>query len=109
MSFSKKGKFNGEIAVGKSFSKSGYVYLTMQYDHPLATKGAVVPEHRFVLYQEIGDGPHPCFECRKLLLWNGMRKYDCIYVDHINEKRNDNRVANLRVSCLSCNIHRGRR
>ncbi len=68
--------------------------------HPLARKNMVY-EHRAVLFDAIGIGPHPCHWCRATLSW------DEICVDHLNEDKLDNRILNLVVSCNNCNRARG--
>lgn len=74
----------------------GYMRLRLP-GHPLASSTGRVFEHRMVLYDAIGPGPHPCSQCSQVLDWPE------IVVDHINRKRTDNRLGNLRVCCHSCN------
>ena len=80
---------------------AGYRFLTKQHGHPLARNG-VVQEHRKVLYDAIGIGPHSCYwSCgREDLIWSGG---DGINVDHLNGIKDDNRLENLVVSCRRCN------
>lgn len=47
-------------AHGHAIWKSGHIMLTQQQGHPLANTHGAVFEHRKVLYDEIGPGPHPC-------------------------------------------------
>lgn len=80
---------------------AGYV-LVYAPDHPLKTATQLhVYQHRVVLYDAIGDGPHSCHWCSKSLDWPSIE------VDHLNSKRNDNRLSNLVVSCSGCNGRRG--
>jgi len=89
--------------LGYSITKQGYRMLTMRYDHPLAAANGTVLEHRKVLYDEIGAGPHPChWGCCKQLAWPE------IFVDHLDDDGLNNDPPNLVVSCFSDNIHRTR-
>lgn len=84
-----KGSVNGE----------GYRIVT-RHGHPLAgTKGRVL-EHRAVLFDAIGAGPHPCHWCRRKLDWGR------ICVDHLDDDRANNVLTNLVPSCRSCNAQR---
>lgn len=38
-------------------------------DHPLATKHGYVPAARHALYAELGEGPHKCYTCPKMIHW----------------------------------------
>ena len=81
---------------------SGYIALWAP-DHPLARDGRNrVYEHRVVLYDALGPGPHACFWCDMPL-----GGWDEIVADHLNEQKDDNRPENLVVSCNSCNRARG--
>ena len=105
----------GLPAIGSAHDVYGYKWLYGQYDHPLGLHtGGQIPEHRKILYDVIGPGPHPChwdskFQCGKLELEWIESRANRIWVDHLNEIRDDNRVENLVVSCLRCNWGRARR
>lgn len=73
--------------------------------HPLARAQGKVPEHRVVLFDAIGDGPHPCVWCAVSLNWTGTAS-DRICVDHLDFDRLNNTRTNLVVSCLDCNTKR---
>lgn len=81
---------------------AGYRHLTKQYGHPLAGVNGVVQEHRKVLFDAVGPGPHRCYwGCgRDDLIWSGA---DGVNVDHLNGVKDDNRLDNLVVSCKRCN------
>lgn len=89
-----------------SYMDNGYVFLTMCYDHPLASGEGIVAEHRAVLYDAIGPGPHECHwnsvaRCGQVELhWQGEGN---INVDHLDGDKQNNSVENLVPSCQHCN------
>jgi hypothetical protein len=95
--------------VGFSYDSDGYKILTGQRGHPLAHKGkGTVREHRKVLFDDIGPGPHECY-------WNPQSGcgqmslgWDEITVDHLNGVIVDNRIENLVPSCKRCNVLRSK-
>lgn len=76
-------------------------------DHPLAGKNGNVYEHRAVLYDKLGQGPHPCHWCDTELDWLPKGTPGALQVDHLNGIGDDNRPENLVPSCASCNTARG--
>lgn len=98
-----RGQWNGHPATG-SYYQDGYRYLTGQQDHPLASSSDCVAEHRVVLYEKIGPGPHPCHWCGGLLGWGGKSG---INVDHLDNDKLNNDPDNLVPSCGNCNRQRG--
>lgn len=90
-----KGGGRGPNGLG-SLRSDGYRQLKRP-DHPLACATGIVFEHRMVLYDSIGPGPHPCHWCKQLLDWDDLQ------ADHLNHIRADNRPKNLVPSCPSCN------
>lgn len=75
--------------------------------HPVATAGGRAYEHRVVLYDEIGPGPHPCHWCATPLDWLPKGDPMCLMVDHLNGDGADNRPENLVPACVGCNSARG--
>lgn len=96
---------------GFSYDSDGYRILTGQRGHPLASntgRSYTVREHRKVLFDSIGPGPHECH-------WNAQSgcgqtnlNWDEISVDHLNGKVADNRIENLVPSCTKCNVLRSK-
>lgn len=80
---------------------NGYMLLTGS-THPLARRGSVF-EHRKVLYDAIGPGPHQCHWCSKTLEWGG--RYG-LQADHLDGDRLNNDPENLVPSCPGCNMKR---
>lgn len=81
-------------------TREGYVKI-LSHGHVLADKAGHVYEHRKVLFDDIGPGKHSCFWCGVVLDW------DCGIVDHLNDKKSDNRLENLVFTCNNCNRARG--
>jgi hypothetical protein len=97
----------GKLGTGRGYivKKTGHIELTGMYEHPLATNKGVVAEAVVVLYAALGDGPHSCHWCGKEgLHWK--KKYEGIYVDHLQKPKSNNALENLVVSCFHCNIAR---
>lgn len=96
----------GIPATGTYITAQGYRSLTGQWDHPLRWANGEVLEHRKVLYDDIGDGPHECYwnhlsGCGKTeLQWGGTGG---IHADHLDGDKLNNSRENLVPSCLSCN------
>ena len=90
-----------------------YKASNMHPNHPLATASGTVSVHRFILYEKIGPGPHPCHWCGKMIHWTTRRqgekaKVDELVVDHLDNNPVNNAPANLVPSCHLCNTSRGR-
>jgi hypothetical protein len=75
--------------------------------HPLAKRGGKVYEHRAVLYDAIGPGPHPCHWCSTAVDWAPKGDPRELQPDHLNNDGADNRPENLVPSCRTCNSTRG--
>lgn len=91
---------------------SRYIYKQVrQPDHPLADRRGTLTEHRKVLYDAIGGGPHPCHWCGLALSWRSHNQHkpkpDDLIVDHLNGDKLDNSRENLVPSCQACNVAKG--
>lgn len=97
------GKFHGEEAKGYTYNKDGYRCLTGMQSHPLANSGLLL-EHRKVLWDKIGPGPHAChWGCGRVLDWGGQAG---LHGDHVDGDKLNNTAENIVPSCLSCNRRR---
>jgi hypothetical protein len=65
-------------------------------------------EHRWVLYETIGPGAHPCYWCGKRLFWRPKDPRREIHADHVNARTLDNRPENIVAACRRCNCNRER-
>lgn len=74
--------------------------------HPLAHANGRAYEHRVVLYDLIGPGPHPCHWCGELVEWLPKGAPGELQPDHLNDDGGDNRPENLVPSCRRCNTTR---
>lgn len=98
----RRGTWHDNPMVGSGLIR-GYRYLYGRYDHPLSKKGQVA-EHRAVLYDNIGAGPHFCYwGCGKTLEWGGKSG---IQADHLDGDPLNNDPENLVPSCGPCNTKR---
>lgn len=83
------------------------VYLP---DHVLAGVNGYVAEHRLVLFEKIGLGPHACHWCGKPINWTsklvGTGHPGMLVADHVNCDGLDNRPENLEPACQGCNATR---
>ena len=92
---------NVTVSLGRRYR---YRYLP---SHPLADKSGRVYEHRAVLFDEIGPGPHPCHWCGVDVDWLPKATPGELQPDHLNNDGADNRTENLVPSCRDCNTTRG--
>lgn len=77
----------------------GYVILHRP-GHPLSVANKVF-EHRYVLYEKVGYGPHLCHHCGIHINW--FAGLEC---DHLDRDRANNDPANLVPTCHPCNVRR---
>jgi hypothetical protein len=86
--------------------KSRYkrVYLP---NHPLAVGAGTIPQHRVILYDRIGGGPHPCHWCGKILRWTkGKTRPWSLLPDHVDGNGKNNNPGNIVPACPKCNSAR---
>lgn len=92
---------------GYTLTSHGYISV-YDKEHPLSFKGRVY-EHRKILFDKIGWGPHPCYWCGAKVDWKPGEKTSkgSLVVDHLNGNKKDNSAGNLIPSCHRCNSMRG--
>lgn len=69
--------------------------------HPMRTKNGAAYEHRVVLFDTIGYGPHRCHWCDAALTWGNN-----LHVDHLDRVKDNNDPTNLVPTCQPCNSRR---
>jgi hypothetical protein len=74
--------------------------------HEIAPASGVLYEHRAVLFGAIGEGPHACRWCDRLVVWRGKGRGKLV-VDHLDGVKTNNDPSNLLPSCAQCNSTRG--
>jgi hypothetical protein len=99
----KKKQRDAQEAIGFFIDQYGYRRLTGQQGHPLSSRVGQVLEHRVILYNKIGPGPHPCYwhslsGCGQLAL-----EWPKVCVDHLDDDPLNNDPDNLVSSCRGCN------
>jgi hypothetical protein len=92
----------------RSVGTNGYV-IVWDTTHPLSRGfGNGLFEHRKVLYDAIGPGPHPCHWCSVMVDWIvGKCVKGSLVPDHLDGNRVNNALSNLVPSCNRCNASRG--
>lgn len=83
----------------KVHPSKGYVEVK-KTGHPLARAGWVA-EHRMVLFDAIGPGPHLCHWCGCEVVWGKN-----LHADHLDHARANNTPENLVAACGACNSTR---
>lgn len=81
-------------------TSNGYV-MTRDRSHPIAPSSGAIYEHRAVLFDVIGLGPHRCNWCHAPINWGAG-----LEVDHLDHVRDNNTPSNLVASCHGCNVRR---
>lgn len=88
-------------------STNGYV-IVRDKSHPLARSNGMVYEHRKVLFDAIGEGPHACHWCKREVAWvKGICVRGSLVPDHLDGDKANNAISNLVPSCNPCNAIRG--
>jgi len=91
----------------RTIGTNGYVRISHSA-HPLATSEGWVYEHRLVLYDAIGEGPHNCHWCKTPVLWiKGLCRKGSLVPDHLDGDKTNNTLSNLVPACNPCNSNRG--
>lgn len=92
----------------RSLSEHGYVVVWGRKDHPLVSTAGMLYEHRMVLYDTIGPGPHSCYWCAKPITWiKGKCIKGALVADHLDGNKQNNDPSNLVAACNPCNAARG--
>lgn len=73
--------------------------------HPLSTHGWVL-EHRMIVWDVYGPGPHNCRWCGRQVVWRTKNLSIRLLVDHLDDDGRNNDVSNLVISCITCNNER---
>lgn len=86
---------------------NGYICIT-DPDHPVSTPSGHLFQHRAVLWDKIGVGPHPCHWCGVSVNWlpGSGTKAGALVVDHLDDDPANNDPSNLAPSCHGCNCTR---
>jgi hypothetical protein len=79
----------------------GYLLVPAR-GHPMAIGRSHAYEHRLVYFDAHGEGPFNCHWCNKIVSWKDL------HIDHIDDIKTNNDIANLAPSCAICNQQRGR-
>lgn len=77
--------------------------------HPLMPRHGRAREHRVILYDKIGPGPHACHWCGQSVAWMPRIQRGCLIVDHVDRDERNNDPSNLAPACIGCNVHRHRK
>ena len=92
-----------------------YRATRVSIDHPLArmnasyskrTNTVQIWEHRAVMWDVLGAGPHLCHWCGRGLRWGEGTGGDILSVDHLDRDPRNNDPTNLVPACMGCNAHR---
>lgn len=92
----------GSRVTGTALKTSHGYLLVYSPNHALADAVGNVYQHRQVLFDEIGEGPHDCHWCGQTVDWAGVNGKR-IDVDHVDGDKSNNDLGNLVPSCHRCN------
>ena len=90
------------VRAAKVFEHSGGYVLVPAFGHFLARGTSHAYEHRIVYHAANGAGPFNCYWCGVVVTWDDM------HIDHLDDDKKNNAIANLAASCPVCNQKRGR-
>lgn len=103
----RSGNLDYRKTVSRSLASTGYILLR-RTDHPLSSSNGMLFEHRKVLFDSIGYGPHKCFWCGRQVNWTkGRATKGSLVPDHLDGDKANNSLSNLVPSCSPCNFVRG--
>lgn len=97
----RNGKTDRKITPKNIEHSGGYVLIPAR-GHALALGSSHHYEHRVVYYDAHGAGPFKCHWCGTDVTWNTL------HIDHLDDNKKNNDVANLVPSCPTCNQSRGK-
>lgn len=89
----------------RGVNEDGYEWIFVGSEHHLSSGRSRILYHRFVLFEAIGPGQHPCRWCGRTLEW-GCKGARMLVVDHVDGDKGNNDIENLVPSCHKCNINR---
>ena len=102
----RRGTYDAPVYMHWTTNGSGYI-MRRDIEHPIASRHGYLYQHRFVLYEAIGPGVHPCYWCGRLVDWELRRGDGKLVVDHLDGDKQNNVSSNLVPSCHRCNSGRG--
>lgn len=74
--------------------------------HQLADAAGTVAVHRWVLFERIGPGEHPCHWCGTTVRWTKGLSASALVADHVDSNPRNNDPSNLVQACQRCNALR---
>lgn len=91
----------------RSTTSHGYI-VVHDKTHGLSRSNGCVYEHRKVLFDAIGPGPHECHWCHIPVDWiKGRCLRGSLVPDHLDGNKTNNALSNLVPACNRCNATRG--